>query len=58
MLTTATRAPVVVSGRCTSLRQHYATTDIAGRHKCRPYRSKPTSPGVIDVALRFQVVSD
>ena len=26
----------MVSRRCTSLRQHYATADIAGRHKCRP----------------------
>jgi hypothetical protein len=47
----------VLSRHCTPLRQHYATAHIAGRHKCRPYRSKPASSGVIDVALRFRVVS-
>ncbi len=31
----------MVSRRCTSLCQRYATAGIAGRPKGRPYRSKP-----------------
>ncbi len=30
--------------------RHYTTTDIAGRHKCRPYSSKPTWLDLIKVA--------
>jgi hypothetical protein len=45
-----------LSRRGTSLRQHYAIADIAGRHKCRqPVQA--TSWGVVNVGLRFQVVS-
>ena len=26
--------------------RHYATNEIAGRHKCRPYAAMPTAPGI------------
>ena len=44
----------MVSRRTRRFARHYTTTDIAGRHKCRPYSSKPTWLDLIKVAPTLQ----